>query len=76
MAPIILEAKLHAAFSVFLQSKNNVTFDKPIQWIKMPVNEEVVEGFFPPLLRPWLHGVRASMYGHAGVVGYRPGARA
>ena len=48
MAPIILEAKLHAAFSVFLQSKTNVTFDKPIQWINVPVNGVVVEGFFPP----------------------------
>ena len=48
MTPIIPEAKLHAAFSVFLQSKNNVTFDKPIQRINVPVNGVVVKGFFPP----------------------------
>ena len=76
MTPIIPEAKLHAAFSVFLQSKNNLTFNKPIQWIKMPVNEVVVEGFFPPFFAAVLARVRTSMRRHAGVVGYRPGARA
>ena len=76
MTPIIPEAKLHAAFSVFLQSKNNITFDKPIQWINVPVNEVVVDVFSLHFLRPWLRGVRTSMRRHAGVVGYRPGARA
>ena len=56
MTPIIPEAKLHAAFSVFLQSKNNVTFDKPIQWIKMPVNEVVVNVFFPPFFAAMVAG--------------------
>ena len=42
----------------------------------MPVNEEVVEVFFPPFFAAVVAGVRASMCGHAGVVGYRPGARA
>ena len=79
MTPIIPEAKLHAAFSVFLQSKNNITFDKPIQRINVPVNGVVVKGFFPPFFAAVVAGskdINASPRGCGGVspggAGVRP----
>lgn len=66
----------HARPSVFFCSeRTNTTFDKPILWINMPVNEVVLKGFSLHFLRGCLQTVGTTMYRHVGERGYRPGAR-
>ena len=59
----------------FCSERTNTTFDKPILWINMPVNEVVLKGFSLHFLRGCLQTVGTTMYRHAGERGYRPGAR-